>query len=146
MTTCYTCKHLATNMDDDEWRFGGSEVTPAESFTIFCKLGHWRYYEGPAQELREALLQAEHCSDHTYLEIYGPPQSPHEDYVGHLRRAAYCQKCSSNLVKGRYFPHKSDGTLELDSPSWITYCQVCTPEYKQHAALMGIYREPMFRA
>ena len=63
---CYTCKYLTTNEDPGEYRFHGSDVTPADSFTIFCKLSHWSYYEGPIEDLRVGLSKGDTCPDYLH--------------------------------------------------------------------------------
>lgn len=135
---CYTCKHLATNEDPDQWRFHGSDVTPTDSFRIFCKLEHWSYYEGPIAELRKGLLKAHDCADYTPTQLPTQQlnQQPIEDYAGHIRRPPYCNACHSNLITqarilGKY-PYSNEVT------SYVSFCPTCHPTLRMHPTLQGV--------
>lgn len=135
---CYTCKYLATNEDLGQWRFHGGDITPTDSFRIFCKLAHWSYYEGPVEELRTGLLKAHDCVDYTVLpsQLSQQPQQPVEDYVGHIHRPPYCNACHSNLVVqagvlGKY-PYNNEIT------QYVSFCPTCHPTLRMHPTLQGV--------
>lgn len=116
LRTCYNCKFIKSNEDPDEWRFGGSEETPPDSFTIYCAMSHWSYYEGPTSELRKCLSTAEDCKDFEYID-YLPPLVTHKA-ASYLRPAPpKCKKCQSRLHK--YY--------DKWSTTQITHCPVCLP-------------------
>lgn len=137
---CYTCKHLTTNEDPDQWRFGGSDVTPSGSFKIFCKLDHWSYYEGPIVDLREGLLKAHDCVDYSNL-VQLPSeqqlnQQPIEDYVGHVHRPPFCSSCHSNIVVQAGVLGKYPDNNEITQ--YVSFCPTCHPTLKVHPTLQGV--------
>lgn len=133
--TCYMCKHLATNVDEDGYRYEGSDYTPPTPFKIFCRKDVWSYYEGPSSELREALMLAHSCSLYDPIPAFATPISPEVDYVGHIPRLPYCKSCGGNLLTRQ--PVIKDGKY---TDEWISFCPYCNPNYALHPTLDGVYR------